>query len=333
MKLLDLEKVLKDQPGYRLKQVKKALFHDLVEDWDQATTLPLDLRKVLSKKCPIGIDAKLFKSRSSGTIKALITLSDGEKIETVLMKHEDNRNTVCVSSQVGCKLGCKFCATGQMGLKRDLKWDEIVEQVLLFARILKEENQRVTNVVFMGMGEPLLNYENVMKAIEYINDKDGLNIGARKISVSTAGVVPGILKLAGEPYQVNLAISLHAPSDKLRSELMPINKKYPIKKLLQAVDEYIDVTNRKVMFEYILLRDVNDDLKYARELSCLLRGKLCVVNLIPCNKVLEFFPPDKDEIKEFKEVLEKGGINVVQRYSFGQDIDAACGQLAVKSKK
>jgi len=331
---MDLDKfykIFKDKPGYRLRQAKKAVFQELIDNWDDATTLPEKLRKDLSKECPLSIHSKLFHSRSSPTIKALVILKDGNRVETVLMKHKEGRNTVCVSSQVGCKLGCKFCATGAMGFIRDLKWHEIIEQVVIFSRILKMEKQKVTNVVFMGMGEPFLNYDNVIEAVKCLNDKEGFNIGSRKISVSTVGIVPGIYKLAREPLQVNLAISFHAPNDKLRSRLMPVNKKYPLKEVLKAVDSYIADTNRKVMFEYIMLKGVNDDLKLAKELADLLKGKLCMVNLIPCNEVCRFTPSDKKRIKSFIEILKRSKIEVVQRYSFGQDIDAACGQLANRS--
>jgi len=202
----------------------------LIEDWDKATSLPLSLREKLKKEVPLTIKAKLLQSKDKKTIKALLELEDGIKIESVLMLHNDNRSTVCVSSQAGCALGCLFCATGQLGFKRNLDYWEILEQVLLFAR-----HQKISNVVFMGMGEPFLNYDNVLKAVRIINDPHCFNIGARKISISTVGLFSGIEKLIEEDIQVNLSISLHAPNNELRSKLMPINKKYPLDKVLKKL--------------------------------------------------------------------------------------------------
>ncbi|MBU0975858.1 MAG: 23S rRNA (adenine(2503)-C(2))-methyltransferase RlmN [Patescibacteria group bacterium] len=320
--------LLAKEAAYRFSQIKMAIFKDLIDNWDNATSLPMPLREKLNKEAPLQIDAKLSQSKYSNTIKALLTLHDEAKIETVLMQHEDGRNTVCVSTQVGCALGCTFCATGSMGFKRNLRWDEILAQVILFERMLKSEDQKVTNVVYMGMGEPFLNYDNVLKSVRILNSPDGLNIGARKISISTVGITEGIDKLADEDIQVNLAISLHAPVDSLRNEIMPINKKYPIQKVLNAVSRYIKLTHRKVMFEYVLIQDVNDSLEYAEMLVQLLRKYTCMVNLIKINPVNKFKPPEAPHIQKFKEELEHGGLEVVQRFSFGQDIKAACGQLA-----
>ncbi len=258
------------------------------------------------------------------------SVKDGSKIESVLMKHEDGRRTVCVSSQVGCSVGCKFCATGQQGFKRNLTSGEIIEQVLFFARLLKKTKEKVTNVVFMGMGEPFLNYDNVIGAIKILNDKNGFNLGSRHFSISTAGIVEGIEKLSEEKLQVNLAISLHAPNNELRSKLMPINKIYPIEKILAAVDDYIKKTNRKVMFEYLMINGVNDSEEEAEELVKILKKPLYFINLISFNPVghSDFKPSPGWKIKKFKEVLEKNDIPVTQRYRFGREIKAACGQLA-----
>lgn len=303
--------------------------------------------------------AKPFVSKDKNTIKALITLKDGLKIETVLMRHKprsrasslrgkDKRNTICVSSQIGCPLACTFCATGKMGFKRNLEAWEIVEQVLFFARYLKKINEKVTNIVFMGMGEPFLNYDNVIGAIKILNDKEGFNLGARHFSISTVGIVEGIEKLAKEELQINLAISLHAPDDELRLKLMPINKKYPIKKILNAVDDYIKKTRRRVMFEYIMIENLNDSEEHAEKLAKLMKKPLYFVNLISynftrlrptCTEVSAgkqgfggqagiFKPSSPSSIKRFKEILEKEGVAVTQRYRFGQDIKGACGQLA-----
>ncbi|MDD5568836.1 MAG: 23S rRNA (adenine(2503)-C(2))-methyltransferase RlmN [Candidatus Pacebacteria bacterium] len=335
MILEKLEKILAKEPPFRLKQAKRAVFHELIEDWDSATNLSLDMRKKLKKNCPLKINHKLFKDPSGDTIKALIELEDDNKIETVLMLHTGRRSTVCVSSQIGCPLGCVFCATGQMGFKRSLTDGEIAEQVLLFCRYLKNNYKparTVTNVVFMGMGEPFLNYENVWRAIGLINDKDSFNIGARKISVSTSGITEGIKKMADEKLQVNLSISLHAPTDELRQEIMPVAKKYPLKKILKAVDDYIAKTSRKVMFEYLMIKGVNDTMENAEQLSKIMDKPLYMVNLIAYNPTGQFKATDNKTIKLFKTYLERRGIFTTQRYEFGRSIKAACGQLAAKNK-
>jgi len=329
MDFAKIEKFLKEEPAYRLKQVKKAVFQDLINDWEKATTLPLNLRKVLNKEYTLSINGELFASKDEKTVKVLITLGDNLKVESVLMRHKD-RDTVCVSSQIGCPLGCLFCATGKMGFKRNLEDFEIVEQVLFFARYLKNLKARVTNVVFMGMGEPFLNYANVLSAIKILNDKEGLNLGARKFSISTAGITEGIEKLAEENLEVNLAISLHAPDDKLRTQLMPIGKKYNIEKILETVDGYIKKTNRKVMIEYLMIKDVNDSDDSAEKLAKLMKRRLYLVNLISYNPAADFQPSSKERIRKFKNILEKAGAYVTERYRFGREIKAACGQLAGK---
>jgi 23S rRNA (adenine2503-C2)-methyltransferase len=333
MNLSKLEEILKKEPAFRLKQAKKAVFFDMIENWSQASTLSKDLRDRLQKEVPLEIKGRMLVSKDERTVKAAIELEDGLMIETVLMKHTDKRNTICVSSQVGCPLGCLFCVTGTMGLKRNLEPTEIVEQVLFFARYLKKQKEKVTNIVFMGMGEPFLNWVPVKKAIEILNDDNCFGIGARKISVSTAGITEGIEKLTEDFPQINLAISLHAPDDKLRGELMPVNKKYSIAKILQAVDEYIKKTNRKVMFEYVMLNGVNDSDEQAKKLSKLLKRPLYMVNLIAYNPNGWFESSPVERIKKFKAILEKAGIFATQRYRFGTDIEAACGQLAGKKDR
>ncbi len=319
-----LIKILSKEPDFRKKQVHRLLFHDLIDDWDKATNLSLALRKKIKEEFPLNINYQIFKSKDNQTIKGLVQLEDGLQIETVLMIHNDNRATVCVSTQVGCALGCLFCATGTMGLKRNLNYYEICEQVLLFKRM-----RTITNIVFMGMGEPFLNYDNTIKAIELLNNSNGFNIGSRKISVSTSGIIPGIEKFMNEDLQVNLSISLHAPNNKLRSEIMPINKKYPLKELMNMVDKYIQKTNRKVMLEYLMIKDVNDSLECAEELYQLIKGRpLYMVNLIKYNPTGRYKGSDK--IKQFKDYLEKKGIFITQRYEFGKDIKGACGQLIIK---
>ena len=327
MDLIQLKNFLSKEQPYRLQQAQKALFVDLIEDWREVSVLPLLLRKNLNKICPIDTKAQILFSQDEKTAKAIITLKDGLKIESVLMKHSDGRNTVCVSSQVGCALNCSFCATGKIGFKRNLEVFEIVEQVLFFARYLKKKGEKVTNNVFMGMGEPFLNYENIISAIRILNDKEGFNLGARHISISTAGILEGIKKLAEEKLQVNLAISLHAPDDDLRSKIMPINKIYPIANVLEAVDNYIKKTKRKVMFEYLMVKDLNDSDVHAQRLSKLMKKSLYLVNLILYNPTGVFEPSSSVRIKKFKEILRKEGVQVTQRYRFGQNIKAACGQL------
>ena len=345
----NFEEIFKSEPKFRLLQIKQAVFCDLIENWLEARALPKALQEKLQKEMPLDIKAEIFESDDKQTIKALIELKDGLKIETVLMKYKD-RNTICVSSQVGCSLNCSFCATGKLGFKRSLEAGEIVKQVLLFERYLRkikpafatsfakamevkkdpagEKNQRISNVVFMGMGEPFLNYDNVMESIRILNDKEGLNIGIRKISVSTAGIVEGIEKLGQENLEINLAISLHAPNDELRKKIMPIAQKYSIAEILEAVSNYIKFTNRKVMFEYIMIKDVNDSEEQAEELARLMKRKLYMVNLISYNPTGIFKASSAERIKNFKEILEKQGIEVTQRYKFGKGIKAACGQLA-----
>lgn len=354
MNLENLDKILEGEPKYRKSQINEAIFKDLIENWDNSLNLPLNLREKLKKDFPLEIHGEIKSSDEEKALKAVIALGDGEKIETVLMRHNGHdgqkRNTVCVSSQVGCPLKCEFCATGEMGFKRNLtKW-EIVNQVLFFARILKDQNERVSNVVFMGMGEPFLNYENVLSAIRMLNDEECLNIAARKISISTSGIIPGIENLAKENsprfageagLQVNLAVSLHAPNDSLRSKLMPINKTYPLAKVLESVQKYIEKTSRKVMFEYVLLKGINDTKECAEELAKIM-GKyfmvnaiepLYFVNLISYNSTgAEGFEPSPlENIKKFKSILEKAGVEVSERYRFGRNIKAACGQLGQRT--
>ena len=330
MDLTNLEKALKGEPDFRLKQIKRAIFKDLVNDWDKIMVLPLTLRQKLNQELSLEIKAEVFTSNDNKTIKALIDLKDGLKTETVLMRYSD-RNTACLSSMVGCPLACEFCATGKMGFKRNLTIGEIIEQVLFFNRFLKNENQKVNSIVFMGMGEPFLNYDNVLGAIRILNDEDYFNIGARHISISTVGIIEGIEKLAKESLQVNLAISLHAPNEELRSKIMPINKKYPLTEVLRTVEDYMKATHRKIMFEYVMIKDVNDSLENANELAILLSGlksSIFMVNLISYNPTGIFKASSSERIKNFKAVLEKSNIEVVQRYKFGVSIKAACGQLA-----
>jgi len=344
MNLDKLEEVLQDQPKYRLKEAYDFVFVKFIDNWDQATSFSKDLRDKLNKQCPLYIEAQSLISKSKDSIKAKIRLKDNAEIESVLMRHKDpstslrasSRNTVCVSCQVGCPMNCAFCATGTMGFVRNLSANEILEQVVFFNRYLKtiEINRgptpvqsRVTNVTFMGMGEPFLNWENVLKSIKILNDKKYFNISIRNISVSTCGIIEGIEKLANSGLQVNLAISLHAPNDNLRSQLMPVNKRYPLKDVLQTVNNYIEKTKRKVMFEYVLIKDINDTNECAQELAKLMKRKLYFLNLIEYNDTGKFKASERKRIEEFKKILKREKINFVQRYKFGQDIQGACGQF------
>lgn len=323
-----LENLLAAEPAFRRRQVKEAIFKNLIESWRQATSLSLALRERLEAEAPLDIRAKLVSSGVDKVDKALISYDDGSQTETVLMEHRGGRLTACLSCQIGCALDCAFCATGRQGFARNLTAEEIIVQALYWQRRLKASGRCLKNVVFMGMGEPFLNYDEVLKAIRLLNDKDAFNIGARHISVSTAGLPEGILKLAREPFQVNLAISLHAPDDELRSELMPINRRHKIKDILKAVDEYILKTKRQVMFEYLLLDGINDSPEQAKQLAAMMKKPLYMVNLLNFNETFNFKASPPERRKKFKEILDGRGVKATWRRSFGPDIDAACGQLA-----
>jgi 23S rRNA (adenine2503-C2)-methyltransferase len=336
MNLTNLNNCLAAEPKFRYAQINKALFQDFVGSWDEVSNLPKALREKLTAACPLEIKAEVFKTTSGPkSLKALITLDDGEIIETVLIRQKEERNTICVSSQVGCPLRCAFCATGMNGFSRNLTAEEIVEQVIFWARYLQQEGkgEKLDNLVFMGMGEPFLNYDQFIKAVKFINNPETLNIGARRMSVSTAGLTEGIKRLAGEKIQINLAISLHAASDALRQELMPIASKYSLREIFKTVDNYIIKTGRRVMFEYVMIKGVNDRDVDAHELAELMAKPLYLVNLIPYNATGKFRPTDRTRIEEFKKILEERKVPVTIRLSFGANITAACGQLRRGNKK
>lgn len=333
MNLENINAVLKGEPKYRIDQVNKIIYKDALPDWNKATVLPSQLKIKLEREAALRINEDFYKSQEDETVKALITLEDGLQIETVLMRSKNSRNTVCISSQVGCPLACTFCATGKMGFKRNLSVSEIVEQVILFERYLKESKQKITNVVFMGMGEPFLNYENVILAIKILNDPGKFNLGARRISVSTAGIPSFIKKFAIDAPECNLAISLHAANSPLRSSLMPINNAYGLNEVMEAVDYYLAVTNRKVMLEYILIGGVNDSLEDVSDLAKLTKNRLVHVNLIPYNPTGTYKTASRETSDRFRSNLKQLGVSVTQRFRFGTDINAACGQLALKNKK
>ena len=255
----------------------------------------------------------------------MFELNDGNIIESVVMRYKHG-NTICISTQVGCKMGCKFCASAKIGFVRDLTPGEIVEQVLCATVDTKE---RISNVVYMGIGEPLDNYDNVLHSIKLLNHPHGLNIGGRHVSLSTSGIVPKILKLADEELQATLAISLHAPEDKIRSSMMPVNDRYNISQVIDACKKYIEKTNRRITFEYAMVDGVNDTKECAEKLIKLLKGMLCHINLIPVNKIKDgiYEKSDKKNIERFRDILMKNGLTVTIRRELGSDIEAACGQL------
>ena len=317
---------------FRAEQVFKWLYIDNVSSFDEMTDLSLDLREKLKQNyslCRFNIIKK--QVASDGTIKYLFDVLDGNAIETVLMQYHHGYS-LCVSSQIGCKMGCKFCASTGIAFIRSLSSGEIVEQLLA---VQKDENIKIANVVFMGIGEPLDNYENVVNAVKIINNPKGINIGARHISISTSGLVPNIYKLAEENIQCTLSISLHATTDEIRSSMMPVNNKYNIEELLKACKDYIAKTNRRVSFEYALAKDNNDNLEDAKRLAKLLKGMLCHVNLIPINKIEngKFVKSTNENIIKFRDYLNDHGIVATIRRELGSDIDAACGQLRRKNLK
>jgi len=321
-------------PKFRIKQLEDAVFKQSITSFDQITTFPNNLRDELRSKFSLISLGLVSIEESKDSSKFLLKTKDENFIEVVLMKHFDGRRTVCVSSQVFCPLNCKFCATGANKFKRSLSCDEIVEQVLFVNQHLKNSKERATNVVFMGMGEPFLNYENVVCAIEILNSEKYLNIGARHITVSTVGIVPRIYDFTQLGLQVRLAISLHAPNDNLRNELIPINKEYPLSKLLKATDEFSKITNKRVSFEYVLIKDVNDSVSCANELAHLMKNRLSHVNLLVYNphEFCDFKKPPKDVVLKFKKILDNVGIKCSIRKSLGDDISGACGQLSGKRK-
>lgn len=328
MNVENLSKILQKEPSFRFKQANEALYKQFISSWQDLSSFPKTLRDKLDKECPLEIKAELVKSNSS-SYKALIELEDKLKIETVLITH-DSRQTVCLSSQVGCPLACSFCSTGKLGFKRNLTSYEIIEQFLFWARFLKIKNQKIDNLVFMGMGEPLLNYHELLKSISFLNNEEKFNFAARRISISTVGMIDEIKKLASEPYQVNLAISLNASSDKIRKKIMPIaSSKINLEDLFAVVDYYIKKTNRKVMFEYVMLDKINDSKEDAQLLVKLMKKPLYFLNLIKFNPNESNFKASSEKrIAEFSKILIDNNIRLSRRQSYGNDISAACGQLA-----
>jgi 23S rRNA (adenine2503-C2)-methyltransferase len=326
-----------DLKPYRLRQLYHAATKELLGKVSDVTTLPKELRTALADR-GVAFSAiepiALARSRDDQTTKALFRLGDGKEVEAVLMEHFGNRTTVCISSQAGCAFACTFCATGQGGLNRNCSAGEIFDQAWFFARELAKGEKRITNVVFMGMGEPFHNYDAVMDAVGLLNDPHGFGLGARHITISTVGLVDKIDRFAGEQLQVNLAISLHAPTDQLRSRLMPVNRRFPLDELMASCERYVSKTNRKVFFEYVMLAGVNDDDACAKALAHLMRGRLYHVNLIPYNATPDghFGASPDARIWEFAAILDAAGVPVTVRQNMGRDIAAACGQLQAETQ-
>ncbi len=332
MDIIKIKSVLTEakEPAFRLKQVRQAVFGQLIESWGDAMTLSSALRDKLAAGAPLmSLSAtRQISSKRGDTIKTAFQTFDGHVIETVLLVHGDGRRTVCVSSQAGCAMACSFCATGKLGFGRNLTTEEILDQVLHYSRFLKPRNERVTNIVIMGMGEPMHNYDSVLSAIREMNAPDGLGIGARRISISTCGVVPGIERLAEEPLQLNLAISLHGPTQDVREKLMPVAKVYDIGRLMNACRVYVEKTGRKLFFEYLLIDGVNDLPEMAEDLADLMNHPLYHVNLIKYHTTGKYLASSREHRDAFMGILERRGVPVTFRQSYGEDILAACGQLA-----
>lgn len=319
---------------FRAAQIYEWLYEKRVSSYDEMTNLPKSLREKLNEHFTLSTLSVITKQQSKdGTIKFLFELQDGFSIETVLMRHNYG-NSVCVTTQVGCRIGCTFCASTLGGLKRHLLTGEIVEQVVKVQQTLDEVGERVSHVVIMGIGEPFDNYDAMMNFLKVINHEKGLNIGARHITVSTSGIIPKIYQFADEQLQINFALSLHAPNQELREKLMPIARAYKLDKLMEAIRYYTEKTGRRVSFEYGLFGGVNDSIEHAEELSKLIKGIKCHVNLIPVNYVPErdYVRTPRDQIFAFEKTLKKNGINVTIRREHGSDIDAACGQLRAKER-
>jgi 23S rRNA (adenine2503-C2)-methyltransferase len=327
------------EPAYRARQLLAWVYQRLAVSIDEMTDLPQAFRQKLAQQVNLHTLTPIHEVRAKdGTVKILFSLKDGKTVETALMKFPStggkHRYTVCLSTQVGCPIGCPFCATGQQGFERNLTPGEIIDQVLYFARYLQDktngsEGERINNIVFMGMGEPLANYDALREAIEMLNSPSGFTLSARSMTISTAGLIPGIERLGNEKLQVGLAISLHSGDNKLRDKLVPINKKYPLGELIPACREYFARTGRRVSFEYALFNDINDSLVQAQSVAELIQGMNFHVNLISANQTTnqKMQPSPRNKVLAFQQELKNRGINCTLRLSRGQDIDAGCGQL------
>ncbi|WP_210618247.1 23S rRNA (adenine(2503)-C(2))-methyltransferase RlmN [Mammaliicoccus lentus] len=337
LQLGELEDWLLEQsePKFRANQIFDWLYVKRINSFSEMTNLSKELREKLAQSFEITtLEVAVKQESKDGTIKFLFELQDGYTIETVLMRHEYG-NSVCVTTQVGCRIGCTFCASSIGGLKRNLEAGEIVSQVLTVQKALDETDERVSQVVIMGIGEPFENYDEMMGFLKIINHDKGLNIGARHITVSTSGIIPKIYDFANESLQINFALSLHAADNETRSRLMPINRAYDLDKLMEAIEYYVEKTNRRITFEYGLFGGVNDQVHHARQLAEMIKHLNCHVNLIPVNHVPErdYVKTTKEDIFKFENELKRRGINATIRRNQGADIDAACGQLRAKERK
>ncbi len=317
-------------PRFRAKQVWQWLYGQKPTQIEDMHNLPRDLRTRMQAEMTLSrMNVATERISKDGTVKRLYRLEDGQFIESVLMHYDDGRRTACISSQAGCAMGCVFCATGQMGFARHLTAGEIVEQALDYARMLEANGERLSNVVLMGMGEPLHNYDATLQALERLTAPDGLGIGQRHITISTVGLVPAIRRFAEEGLQVGLAISLHAANDDERSALLPVNQRWPIAELINACRDYVDMTGRRVTFEWALINGETDTVEQAAELGRLLKGLLCHVNVIPLNPTqgYEGRPSDPARVEAFIDTLDEHGVSASIRVRRGIDIEAGCGQL------
>ena len=326
-RLSELKEYFKEnnEKEFKAIQIYEWLYKKRIKSFDEMSNIKKETIELLKKNFKIERLEIITKQTSTDVCKYLFKLNDNNKIEAVLMKH-DYGNSLCVSTQVGCNMGCAFCESGRLKKVRNLEAHEMVSQIL---QVEEDLNIRISHIVLMGIGEPFDNYDNVIKFIDIINEPKGIDIGARHITVSTSGLVPKINEFANNPKQVNLAISLHAPNNKIRNEIMNINKAYPIEELIKAVKNYLNKTNRRVTFEYIMLDKINDTEECAKELSNLLKGINCYVNLIPYNETshIKFKASKKEQIMKFYDILKKNNINVTVRKEFGRKVSAACGQL------
>ena len=326
-RLSELKEYFKEnnEKEFKAIQIYEWLYKKRIKSFDEMSNIKKETIELLKQNFKIERLEIITKQTSTDVCKYLFKLNDNNKIEAVLMKH-DYGNSLCVSTQVGCNMGCAFCESGRLKKVRNLEAHEMVSQIL---QVEEDLNIRISHIVLMGIGEPFDNYDNVIKFIDIINEPKGIDIGARHITVSTSGLVPKINEFANNPKQVNLAISLHAPNNKIRNEIMNINKAYPIEELIKAVKNYLNKTNRRVTFEYIMLDKINDTEECAKELSNLLKGINCYVNLIPYNETshIKFKASKKEQIMKFYDILKKNNINVTVRKEFGRKVSAACGQL------
>lgn len=325
-------------PKFRIKQFNQAFYQEGVNSFADITTWPMDLRQKLNKEVEFMSleEDRVFESDLTGTTKVLFKRKkDGQRIETVLMPHADGRNTVCVSCMVGCPVNCSFCATGKMGFGGNLTSEEIVDQVLYFQRKLLAKDQKVTNVVYMGMGEPMLNLDNVQESIDIMTDPEKLAMSNRRFTISTSGYIPQFKKLVNDGFRGRVAISLHAPNQQLRAKMMPVAKIFSLEELLKVLDDYVELTNKRVSYEYIMIRNLNDQPEHANQLVQLFKDRLAHINLIPYNPIKEenFERSPQNNIRTFTTILADAGINYTIRQTMGDDVNAACGQLADRENK